>query len=619
MSNRAHRVLPRRRRTIADGSAKQLLRLVAAGSVAATATFSLAGPSALATASGPHQAVLASAVSATSQPGAVYGAPGLVGATLNAPIVAMSSTPSGQGAWLLGSDGGIFTLGDARFFGSTGGMRLNQPVVGMASTPDGGGYWTVAADGGIFAFGDASFDGSLAGRQLNSPVVGMARMPTGSGYWLVARDGGIFTFGSAPFEGSAWGLHGHSPIVGMAATPDGHGYWIVARNGGVFSYGDASFYGSPAGQTLTSPVVGMAASPDGGGYWLTEQDGQVLGFGDAHDQAASAGTFSGSAAAIVSSSDDSYAVASTDGSVASFGQSPSTGAAISGVSSSASGSVAPVSPSTGGSSLSSPTSSSPVSGAPAPPAVGGSGGGSGSGSGSGGGGTTGGSTVTAAMIGADMTDPNTVFPAGVPSSWSWYAGPEVKAGNTPPAGYDSMTAWGTVYPASTGTSDKNTRVELRNEETWIYSKSQSKWEEIQSSVAPNGSLYYEDLSGNATFPANLRIESDGGLSVKMVPGYTFQFFPQGSRPTIDPSDIGGVVTTVDARLVVDNPALPDDTADAHYIVDSGGDYWMTPTAPYPDNAEIFTSRYNTISTSWTTICASTLSASQLNGKLPPVA
>jgi hypothetical protein len=555
MSNRAHRVLPRRRRTIADGSAKQLLRLVAAGSVAATATFSLAGPSALATASGPHQAVLASAVSATSQPGAVYGAPGLVGATLNAPIVAMSSTPSGQGAWLLGSDGGVRTLGDARFFGSTGGMRLNQPVVGMASTPDGGGYWTVAADGGIFAFGDASFDGSLAGRQLNSPVVGMARMPTGSGYWLVARDGGIFTFGSAPFEGSAWGLHGHSPIVGMAATPDGHGYWIVARNGGVFSYGDASFYGSPAGQTLTSPVVGMAASPDGGGYWLTEQDGQVLGFGDAHDQAASAGTFSGSAAAIVSSSDDSYAVASTDGSVASFG------------------------------------GTSPVSTSP----------------------------VTAAMIGADMTDPNTVFPAGVPSSWSWYAGPEVKAGNTPPAGYDSMTAWGTVYPASTGTSDKNTRVELRNEETWIYSKSQSKWEEIQSSVAPNGSLYYEDLSGNATFPANLRIESDGGLSVKMVPGYTFQFFPQGSRPTIDPSDIGGVVTTVDARLVVDNPALPDDTADAHYIVDSGGDYWMTPTAPYPDNAEIFTSRYNTISTSWTTICASTLSASQLNGNLPPVA
>jgi hypothetical protein len=228
------------------------------------------------------------------------------------------------------------------------------------------------------------------------------------------------------------------------------------------------------------------------------------------------------------------------------------------------------------------------------------------------------SCLLAEAITKDMTKLNTVFPAGVPKSRSWYAGPEIKAGDTAPAGYDSMTAWGTVYPASTGTFDTNTRVELRNEETWIYSKSQSKWEEIQSSVAPNGSLYYENLSGNATFPANLRLEADGGLSVKMVPGYTFQFFPQGSRPTIDPSDIGGVITTVDARLVVDNPALPNDTANAHYIVDSGGDYWETPTAPYPNNAEIFTSRYNTISTSWTTICASTMTAAQLAGNLPPI-
>jgi hypothetical protein len=30
----------------------------------------------------------------------------------------------------------------------------------MASTPDGGGYWLVAADGGVFSFGDAGFFGS---------------------------------------------------------------------------------------------------------------------------------------------------------------------------------------------------------------------------------------------------------------------------------------------------------------------------------------------------------------------------------------------------------------------------------------------------------------------------
>ena len=65
----------------------------------------------------------------------------------------MAATPDGGGYWLVAADGGIFTFGDARFFGSTGNLHLNQPIVGMAATPDGNGYWLVAADGGIFSFG----------------------------------------------------------------------------------------------------------------------------------------------------------------------------------------------------------------------------------------------------------------------------------------------------------------------------------------------------------------------------------------------------------------------------------------------------------------------------------
>ena len=59
--------------------------------------------------------------------------------------------------WLVASDGGIFTFGDATYAGSTGAMVLNRPIVGMAATPDGQGYWLVASDGGIFSFGDATF------------------------------------------------------------------------------------------------------------------------------------------------------------------------------------------------------------------------------------------------------------------------------------------------------------------------------------------------------------------------------------------------------------------------------------------------------------------------------
>jgi hypothetical protein len=48
--------------------------------------------------------------------------------------VGMAATPSGGGYWLVASDGGIFSFGDARFFGSTGSLVLTRPVVGMAST-----------------------------------------------------------------------------------------------------------------------------------------------------------------------------------------------------------------------------------------------------------------------------------------------------------------------------------------------------------------------------------------------------------------------------------------------------------------------------------------------------
>ena len=76
----------------------------------------------------------------------------------------MAATPDGGGYWLVASDGGIFTFGDAGFYGSTGG-HPPQPARSSAwrPTPDGGGYWLVASDGGIFTFGDAAFYGSTGG------------------------------------------------------------------------------------------------------------------------------------------------------------------------------------------------------------------------------------------------------------------------------------------------------------------------------------------------------------------------------------------------------------------------------------------------------------------------
>jgi hypothetical protein len=51
---------------------------------------------------------------------------------------------------------------------------LNKPIVAMMSTFDGAGYWLVASDGGIFSYGDAGFQGSAGSLSLNAPVTGGA-------------------------------------------------------------------------------------------------------------------------------------------------------------------------------------------------------------------------------------------------------------------------------------------------------------------------------------------------------------------------------------------------------------------------------------------------------------
>jgi outer membrane protein assembly factor BamB len=202
------------------------------------------------------------------------------GTPLNRPVVGMAPTASKSGYWLVASDGGIFAFGNAAFHGSEGGKPLNAPIVGMGATPDGAGYWLVASDGGIFSFGDAGFFGSMGGQPLNAPIVGMAASRDGLGYWLVASDGGIFGFGDAAFHGSMGGVPLNRPIVGMAATPDALGYWLVASDGGIFSFGDAGFFGSTGAIPLVRPAVAMAPTPDGRGYWIAASDGGVFSFGD---------------------------------------------------------------------------------------------------------------------------------------------------------------------------------------------------------------------------------------------------------------------------------------------------------------------------------------------------
>ena len=232
----------------------------------------------------------------------------------------IDETPSTHSVVEAAADGGVFTFGGARYFGSMAEHPLNRPVVGIATTPHTAGYWLVASDGGIFSFGDANFYGSMGGKALNEPIVGMAATPDGGGYWEVASDGGVFSFGDAGFYGSTGGITLDKPIVGIAATPDGKGYWLVAADGGVFAFGDAEFYGSASGTVIAKPIVGIAPTPDGHGYWLVGGDGGIFAYGDAPycgsgtvDSSGSGGVPQIPFAGIADLSDGGYALAFSNG------------------------------------------------------------------------------------------------------------------------------------------------------------------------------------------------------------------------------------------------------------------------------------------------------------------
>lgn len=119
------------------------------------------------------------------------------------PIVGMAPTQSGNGYWLAARDSGVFSYGDAPFHGNLiteliarddlppgtldGGNILDYldgAIVDIAS--DGDGYYLLGEDGGVFTFGRLPFLGSGAGL-LDTAAVAI-RIVDG-GYVITAADG----------------------------------------------------------------------------------------------------------------------------------------------------------------------------------------------------------------------------------------------------------------------------------------------------------------------------------------------------------------------------------------------------------------------------------------------
>jgi hypothetical protein len=146
----------------------------------------------------------------------------------------MAVTPDGMGYWLVASDGGVFTYGDAAFYGSPGNLTLNRPIVGMAVTPDGMGYWLVASDGGVFTYGDAAFYGSPGNLPLNRPIVGMAAAPsapTGGALTTTTISASASASASGPHTSEHYAANGNFSGSTYQPGADGFNLADVSSNG----------------------------------------------------------------------------------------------------------------------------------------------------------------------------------------------------------------------------------------------------------------------------------------------------------------------------------------------------------------------------------------------------
>lgn len=226
----------------------------------------------------------------------------------------------------------------------------------------------------------------------------------------------------------------------------------------------------------------------------------------------------------------------------------------------------------------------------------------------------------AAQIADDMQGSNEGRPHGVPSSYDWANGPVVEMGNNS-NGWKAITAWGVVYEAAEGNPATNTRVNIRNVQALVLQKSSGKWLLLQNTNAPDGAAYLEDFSGDSNTPADIRYESDGTISVTAGNGYNFHFYPP-DRASINPDDIGGIVTLFEARLIVGDPTKSDDRGTARYVCSSGADYYPAVTGGWPGgtdyNPGVGVGKFKYVETSWRSFAMTTMSQTQLTSNPPPV-
>jgi len=215
-----------------------------------------------------------------------------------------------------------------------------------------------------------------------------------------------------------------------------------------------------------------------------------------------------------------------------------------------------------------------------------------------------------------MYTPHQGTAAGLPNDYDFAQGPLLKKAPEiffQEGWFTATTVWGQVYRDDDYTLvATNTRVELQNLRYFYHTISDNTWHELwNEQIITDGAGYCADYHDDTTVNIS-RFEVDGNISCVPTATRCFHFYSEQIE-ILNSSDIDHVLTSCQARMILDNPEDgTDDRANAHYLVAMGADKWRYLNAPWlPDfsnNGDIGMGHFTVVPNdgSWVTVNFSTV-------------
>ena len=178
-----------------------------------------------------------------------------------------------------------------------------------------------------------------------------------------------------------------------------------------------------------------------------------------------------------------------------------------------------------------------------------------------------------AVVFGSMKLPSEALPL-VPDGRGWERFPLIQAGNKPPPGYDRALGWAVVSPVRSAEIPPNVAFVVERLYTRArYDKAGFSGGQSTDLAGWNGAMYDPTFVGDAHHACEMKGAGAQGIQVAPEPDFLFHCWAHADAFLTRPDDIGGVLVTMNVRLVLIDPNGPDNRPLARLAACVGFDWW----------------------------------------------